>query len=444
LSPAAPSGRPAATVAARSSAPAAATARYANYVLGLLFVVYVFNFVDRQILSLLLDPIKADLGVSDSALGFLTGLAFALFYTVAGIPIARYADRGPRRTIIAVGLFVWSAMTACSGLARNFAQLALARVGVGVGEAAGSPPAHSLLSDYFPPERRATALSIYNAGIYVGAMFGALAGGWLSELFSWRVAFFVVGIPGLALAVAVRATIREPARGVSEHGAAEGGRESVAEVARFLLRRRTFVLAAVGCGVTAFAGYGFGAWVPPFLGRVRGMGPGEIGTWVGLANGIAGAAGSIAGGYLADRLVRRDPRWYLWIPAWSTIVSIPVGIPFLMLPGRLESLLWYFPYNFFGSMFLGPVIAVCYRLVKVQMRALTSAILLFIINLIGLGGGPQAVGILNDLLAPRLGAEAVRYSLLWANASALVAVLLFFLAARTLKRDLAVRDAAAS
>jgi predicted MFS family arabinose efflux permease len=409
---------------------------YANYVLGVLVVVYVFNFIDRQILAVLLDPIKADLHASDTAMGFLTGLAFALFYTVAGIPIARWADSGVRRTIIAIGLFTWSAMTVCSGLARNFLQLALARIAVGVGEAAGSPPAHSLLSDYFPPERRATALSIYSSGIYIGVMFGYLAGGWLSELFSWRVAFFVVGAPGVLMALIVRFTVREPVRGGSERTPVDAGRDQLGEVARFLLGKRTFVLAAVAAGLTAFTGYGFGAWVPAFLGRVRGMSPGEIGTWIGLTNGIGGAAGSVLGGWLADRLARRDVRWYLWVPAWSTLLALPLAIPFLLVPDRAIALGFFFPYTFFGSFFLGPVLAMNYLLVKVRMRALASAILLFILNLIGLGGGPQVVGVLNDVLAPRFGGEAVLYSLMIVNAMSIVAVLLYFLAGQTLRRDL--------
>ena len=415
---------------------------YANYVLGLLFVVYVSNFIDRQILTILLDPIKADLGVSDTAMGFLTGLAFALFYTFAGIPIARWADHGTRRTIIALGLLAWSAMTVASGLARNFTQLALARVGVGVGEAAGSPPSHSLISDYFPPERRATALSIYNAGIYVGVMFGYLAGGWLSELFTWRVAFFVVGAPGLLLAVVVLLTVREPARGAMDSAALVAERHDAREVARFLLRRKTFVLASIAGGLTAFTGYGFGAWVPAFLGRVREMGPGEIGTWIGLANGITGAAGSIAGGYAADRLGARDPRWYLWVPAITTLLAIPFAVPFLLADDKVTALAMYFPYNFLGSAFLGPVIAITYRMVKVRMRALASAILLFILNLIGLGGGPQIVGLMNDALAPAYGVEAVRYSLLIVALFGIAAVALYLVAARTLACDLTAAEVA--
>jgi predicted MFS family arabinose efflux permease len=410
---------------------------YANYVLGVLVVVYIFNFIDRQILAILLDPIKADLHASDTAMGFLTGLAFAVFYTFAGIPIARWADSGVRRSIIAIGLFTWSAMTVCSGLARNYLQLALARIGVGVGEAAGSPPAHSLISDYFPPERRATALSIYSSGIYIGVMFGYLAGGWLSELFTWRVAFFVVGAPGLVMALIVRFTIREPVRGSSERApVADGGRDELREVARFLLGKKTFVLASIAAGLTAFTGYGFGAWVPAFLGRVRGMSPGEIGTWIGLANGIGGAAGSVLGGWLADRLSHRDVRWYLWVPAWSTLIALPLAIPFLVVPDRAIAIGFFFPYTFFGSFFLGPVLAMNYLLVKVRMRALASAILLFILNLIGLGGGPQVVGLLNDLLAPRFGGASVLYSLLIVNSLSVVAVLLYFLAGRTLRHDL--------
>ena len=189
---------------------------YSNYVLGLLFVVYVFNFIDRQVLSILLDDIKADIGVSDTYMGFLTGFAFALFYTFAGIPIARLADRSSRRTIIAVGLFIWSGMTAASGLVRNFTELALARVGVGIGEAAGSPPAHSLLSDYFPPERRATAMSIYATGVYVGVMLAFVGGGWLSEHFGWRSVYLTIGLSGIPLALLVRFTIRELPRGYSD------------------------------------------------------------------------------------------------------------------------------------------------------------------------------------------------------------------------------------
>ena len=216
---------------------------YRSYALALLVVVNVFNYLDRQILSILLESIKRDLQLSDTALGFLTGIAFALFYTFAGIPIARWADRGLRRTIMALGLAVWSGMTTLTGLAQSFTQLALARIGVGVGEAACSPPAHSLLSDYFPPERRGTALSIFSLGVPIGIMIGYLSGGWINQYFGWRTAFFVVGLPGLLLAVVVRLTLREPPRGHSESlqtSTSVTPADSFPDVLRFMWRLRSF------------------------------------------------------------------------------------------------------------------------------------------------------------------------------------------------------------
>ena len=237
---------------------------YANYVLAVLFIAYVFNFVDRQIISILLQPIKEDLGVSDSAMGFLTGTAFALFYAPLGIPIARLADTRVRRTIIAIGTALWSAMTAASGLAQNFAQMALARVGVGIGEAALSPPAHSLLADYFPVERRATALSIYSMGIHIGILFGVLAGGWLEEYWGWRSAFVVVGLPGLLVAALVQFTIREPVRGAQEPGGLPAATElpSVREVLEALWAMRAFRFLSFAAALSAFSGYAFTTWAP--------------------------------------------------------------------------------------------------------------------------------------------------------------------------------------
>src|SRR5262245_16966802 len=310
------------------SEPAPIPRQHANYALGLLFVVYVFNFVDRQILAILLQPIKQDLGVSDTAMGFLTGFAFAIFYAGAGLPIARWADTGTRRTVIALGLAIWSAMTAASGLARSFAELALARIGVGIGEAAGSPPAHSLLSDYFPPARRATALAIYSSGIYVGVMIGYLLGGWINEFFGWRAAFFVVGLPGLGLAVAVRLTLREPRHGHADSVSDAAAVHSTRDVLRFVWRRRSFRHIALGAATHAFVAYGSAAWSPTFLIRVHGMRTGEIGTWLGLIAGIAGGTGALVGGLLSDRLARRDQRWHAWLVALAAIANLPFALCF--------------------------------------------------------------------------------------------------------------------
>jgi predicted MFS family arabinose efflux permease len=413
------------------------TPAYSRYVLVILFLVYVSNFVDRQILSILLDPIKQDLGASDTQMGFLTGFAFALFYTFAGIPIARLADRGVRRSIIAMGLTVWSLMTAASGLASSYTQLALARVGVGIGEAAGSPPSHSLISDYFPPERRATALGFYSTGIYFGILVGFFGGGVINEYWGWRAAFLIVGLPGLLLALVVRFTIKEPPRGHSEQGVVDDSTDSVADVARHLFSRRSFVFLSLGASLHAFAGYGFGTWVPPFLGRVHGMGTAEIGTWVGLIAGLGGATGAFLGGRLTDKLGQHDKRYYVWVPAFSSIVGLPFVFPFLLMDDVHTALIIYIPAVVFGAAYLGPTFAVTQALVKVRMRAVASSILLFIINIIGLGAGPQVVGVLNDLLSDRFGIEAVRYSLMIVGLTNVFATGCYLYAARSIREDLA-------
>ena len=413
---------------------------YANYVLAVLFTVYVFNFIDRQILSILLQPIKDDLGVSDSAMGFLTGLAFAVFYTFMGIPIARWADRGSRVTVITIGLTVWSAMTALSGLAQNFVHLALARIGVGVGEAAGSPPAHSLISDYFPPQQRARALAVYSMGIHFGILFGFFFGGWLYEFFGWRMAFLLVGLPGLLVAVLLRTTVREPPRGLSEGLSVDAQLDSVMDVFRFMWSLRSFRYMSLATALVSFSGYGFITWVPTFLVRVHGMGYGEIGTWMGLEIGLAGAAGAVLGGVLADRFGARDARWYMWWSAISVLLGIPFFLAFLLLPEKIPALLIYIPGLLLGSFYLGPTFSMTQGLAKPRMRSMASAILLFIINIIGLGAGPQVVGVMNDLLAPTYGDHAVRYSLLIVGLVNLGAAGLYLLAARHLRADLRAKD----
>lgn len=429
---------------AASTEPAGGEGRpgpYAWYVLGVLLLVYIVNFVDRQILAILLEDIKADLGVSDTAMGFLSGFAFALFYTVAGIPIARWADRGSRRTIIALGLAVWSAMTALSGLASSFAQLALARVGVGVGEAAGSPPSHSLISDYFPPERRATALSIYAGGIYLGVMLGYLAGGLINEWFDWRTAFLVVGLPGLPLALLVRLTVREPRRGLSERGPVDTAPVPLREVARFLLARSSFVWLVTAACCQSLLGYAVLAWGPTFLVRVHAMGSAEIGISIGLITGVGGALGAWLGGTVTDRLSLRDARWMVWLPAIVSLAGLPFALPFLLADDARVALACFAPFYLLNAMYVGPLWSTTQTLVKVRMRAVASALLLFLLNLVGLGVGPLLVGFLNDVLAPRYGDGAIRWSLLAMAVVGAAASLPFWLAGRTLREDLAARDA---
>lgn len=379
-----------------------------RYVLGLLVVVYVLNFVDRQILSILLQPIKRDLVLSDTQLGFLSGIAFALFYTTLGIPLARLADRGSRRNVIAFSLFLWSAMTAVSGLARNFAQLALARVAVGVGEAGCSPPAHSLLADYYPPERRATAMSIYALGVPVGILAGYLVGGWIQEFFGWRVAFFVVGLPGIVVAIVVRASLRDPPRRQETPEAS-----SLREVARFLWSRRTFRHISLGASLQAFVLYSVSVWNPAFLERSHDMSSGEIGTWLAAMAGLGGGAGTFLGGWTADRLRLRDPRWSAWLPGIAAIAAIPFATGFYLGSDKIPVLLVGFAPLCLVSMHMGPTFAMTQGLVPDALRAVAAAVLLLAINAIGLGLGPLVVGLASDWLQPRYGDDSLRVVLAW-------------------------------
>ena len=407
-----------------------------NYALGVLVVVYTFNFIDRQILSILLEPIKQDLGLSDSALGMLTGFAFALFYATLGIPIARFADRSNRRNLIAWALAIWSAMTAVSGLAQNFWHLLLARIGVGVGEAGCSPPAHSMLADYFPTENRATALGIYSLGIPFGILFGFIAGGWLNEFFGWRVAFFIVGVPGLLLAILVRFTLREPPRGMAEGRVADEEQPTIMETFRFLWSKRSFRHMAVGGGLTAFVGYGVITWVPSFLIRSYGMSTGDVGTYLGLILGIPGGIGIALGGYLADRYGARDTRWYLWIVSVALIASTPLFFGVYLSSTAFAGLMFLILPILLGNFYQATTFSQTQGLVSLRMRSVAAAVLLFILNMIGLGAGPQAVGILSDILQPSYGDESLRYALLILSTVQIWAAYHYYQAGKSLKDDL--------
>jgi len=385
-----------------------------RYTLGVLVVVYTFNFIDRQILSILIEPIKADLGVSDFGMGLLSGTAFAIFYATLGMPLALIADRWNRRNLIGLSLAIWSGMTALSGLAMNFWQLAVARIGVGIGEAGCSPSAHSMLADLYPAKERATALGIYSLGIPIGIMFGLFAGGAIADAFGWRIAFFVVGIPGLILSAVVFLTVKEPPRGLADGHSpslAAPNHASIIEVFRFLAARRSFVQMGIGGGLTAFVGYGLVTWAPTFFVRSHDMSLTEAGFWLGLVLGIPGGLGIVAGGWFSDRFGARDTRWYLWV----VVIALAAGVPlsaaaFLVEAWWLSLLLLCFPVML-GNFYQGTTFAQTQGLAPVRMRAVAAAILLFVLNFIGFIFGPPAVGILSDLLAGSFGDDGLRYSL---------------------------------
>tara|TARA_B100000902_G_scaffold246228_1_gene233066 strand:+ start:887 stop:2176 length:1290 start_codon:yes stop_codon:yes gene_type:complete len=411
------------------------SARY--YAVGLLTVVYTFNFIDRQLLSILQESIKADLLLSDQQLGLLTGFAFALFYVSAGIPIARWADRGNRRNIVALAISIWSFMTAISGLVQSYVQLLLARIGVGIGEAGGSPPAHSIISDIFPPDRRASALAFYSMGVNIGILFGFLVGGWLNEFFDWRTAFFVVGAPGLLIALLVRYTLREPIRGLSEQRQGDSETVPFFDVLKLLVSRSSFRHMAFGAALNAFAGYSSSSWTASFMIRSHGMTTGELGTWLALILGLGGAIGVFSGGLIAERLARKDVRWYMWLPTITGLVCIPFMIANYLVAGAYTALIVSVIPGILFNVYLGNTLAMTHGLVGLRMRALASAILFFILNLIGLGGGPWAVGVLSDFLAPTLGDESLRHAMLYLLPIAMTwSVFHFYMASRSLKSDL--------
>jgi len=434
--------------------------RYKAYVLLILTGVYTFNFIDRQILVIIQESIKAELGLSDTQLGLLTGFTFAVFYVTLGLPIARFADKNNRRNVVAWALAIWSGMTAISGLVTNFFQLLLARVGVGVGEAGGSPPAHSMISDYFPAHQRATALSIYSMGIYVGILAGYSLGGWIDATYGWRMAFYALGIPGIIYALLLFFTVKEPPKGHSDAavtadfskkkipGSAfsevtgEGPKEaSFWEVVRILLSKKTFIFVAFACGLHTFGNYGVGNFFAPFLARVHGMPVEDIGTWLGITSGFGGIIGTFLGGFLADKYGRKDLRWYMWIPIIAGLINLPFSY-FAFFDGNLNVVLFtYFMTALLTALYLGPSIAVTHHLIDAKKRALASAILFLVLNFIGLGLGPLGIGMISDYLSADYGAESLRYAFTITWVTGIISLILFYLGSKNYQNEALVKKA---
>ena len=429
------------------------TEGYRSYVVWLLFLIYVFNFVDRQILTVLIEPIKKEFMLSDTQLGLLGGLAFATLYSTLGIPIARLADASPRPNIrvniMTASLFMWSLFTALTGRATSFAQLLAARVLVGVGEAGCSPSAYSLLADYFPPQRRATAFSIYSMGIYGGVFVGFLVGGQVAQSYGWRAAFYAVGLPGLLLSLVVKTTLREPPRGFSDTVRTASVPPRVGEVMRTLWAKPSFRHMSFAAALHSFVGYGVGGFHPAFLMRTHGLTVAEVGYSLAMISAIGGVTGTYLGGYLADRQTRKhdDLRWQLLVPGYSTLLNVPLAIAAYLLPDRFYVLLVLVPTTAIGTMYLQ-------SLVGIRERALAGALLLFIINLIGLGFGPVLTGMLSDVLKGSLVAggatevAATAQGLRWALCVMVCvnawSALHYVLATRTLRQDTATAAAAAA
>jgi len=383
-----------------------------SYALGLLVAVYTVNMIDRQILAILGEPIRVEFALSDGQLGLLTGFAFVLLYAVAGLPIAWAADRMSRRIILALSLAFWSAMTAVSGLSRSFEQLALARLGVGLGEAGCGPPSHSLIADLYPAGERARALGIYGLGIPIGTLFALSGGGWIAAQFGWREALFVVGLPGLLLAVVVLKTLPEPQRGATEDDARSSIALPIAQSLRYLLQCKTFIHVAIGGALATGVGASIVIWAAPFLLRTHDMGLAQAGLMLGIIAGIPGAVGMYCGGALADYFGANDIRWRLQIVSVALILSCPFAIAAWLVPGRNLSLaLLIVPFTLCTFFYQATSFAQIQSISPLGMRATAAAALLLVMNIVGQGGGPLLVGLLSDQFYPYLGADSLRGAL---------------------------------
>ncbi|MGY3493635.1 spinster family MFS transporter [Bradyrhizobium sp. USDA 4502] len=424
-------------VAPQAAAPtqaAAAPSARRYYVLALLTIIYALNFLDRTIFNVLIEPIKKEFTLSDTTMGLLAGFGFVLFYSLLGIPIARMADRLNRRNIVAVAFAFWSAMTYLCGLASSVTTLALARVGVGIGESAGTPASQSMIADLFDKNERPRALGIYAIGTYLGVFLGYFIGGYVNQHYGWRMAFFTAGLPGIALAAVLWLTITEPKRGAM---AESFKAEPIGPTLRFLVSQPSFVIVLVGFCLTTYTNYATAVWIPPFLARIHHLTSAEIGTYAGTFKGLAGMAGTLIGGIVVAQIGRRDDRWKLWAPAIMSGLAGPVFALCMLTQNFTLMVATLALTSFMVGFHLGPIFAIAQTVAKPSMRALASAIVLLTATCFGQGVGPLAVGMINDALKGTYGVDAVRYSLLSAALTTTLGALLFVLAARAIRADIA-------
>ncbi|MGB3454861.1 MAG: MFS transporter [Litorimonas sp.] len=405
------------------------------YLLAVLTLVYAFNHVDRQVMVILQEPIKQEFGLSDTQLGLLTGFLFAAFYATLGIPFAAWADRGNRRNIIAIALTIWSGMTALSGFAQNFWHLALARMGVGIGEAGGTPPATSMISDRFPAHERAFALGIYTTGISLGILVGFMLGGLIAEAYGWRVGFFVAGVPGLLLALVLMLTVKEPRRGEADDLVDDGVAPPLRETLRFFASQKAMVFMLSGGVFVCISANAFLAGVPLYFIRVHGVALGELGIALGLLVGGVGGIGAVTVGKLCDRLSAKDMRWRPWIIALTGLIALPFALAFLLVETKAAAYALYAVPSFFGLIYASISYAAMQELVPPRMRSMASAVMLLCLTLLGIGLGPVLVGMLSDLFADQLGARSIARALMWLLLLNVFSVVFYMLAARHYRAD---------
>ncbi|WP_343042864.1 MFS transporter [Sphingomonas lacunae] len=419
----------------------------ARAMLWVLLLVYILNFLDRQILNILAEPIKAELGLSDTQLGLLAGPAFAVFYAVLGIPIARYADRAStnRVTLISVSLAVWSLMTALCGFVGNFWQLLMARIGVGVGEAGCTPSAHSLIADSVPAERRSSAIAFFGLGVPIGSLLGLIIGGTVNDLYGWRAALWLVGAPGLLLALVVPLLIKEPRSPASRAAAREAerspdpsapARQSVASAIREAFSSKAFTWLFIAASVTAFLSYGKGLWTISFFIRSHGLSTTQAGLSMAIALGVAGIIGTWLGGKIADVYGTKDKRHLLTFPAYGMAIAAPIlFLGYTVESWQIAVLLLIVP-TILNAAYYGPAYACVQGLVRPELRSVAASMVVFGQNLIGLGAGPLAFGMLSDYLQPVAGQESVRWVLYGAAWLGLIPAFFFWRASLLLGKEM--------
>ena len=412
---------------------------YSYFVVVFLAVVYTLNFLDRQIISILGKDISAELNLTKTQFGLLGGTSFALMYTTCGIAVAYLADRVSRKWIIALACAIWSVFTALCGTAQNFTQILLYRMGVGFGEAGGSPPSYSLISDYFPAAKRGTALAIYSLGVPIGSMLGAFLGGKLALAYGWRTAFFVIGAPGVILAVLMLLVVREPKRGgldalmdgATEHPPAP----PILTAISAFFANRTLVMTSISSAMSAFVGYAGLVWNPQFLEGVKQMAAADVATYYALALGVTGIIGTLVSGWLADKLGKKDRRWFAWIPAIAFTLSIPFWFGLIWAPTWQIAMLFLLGPMLMNQAYLAPALTVAQNAVPPAQRTMTGAILLFILNIVGLGVGPVYVGWIADRMEPAHGDQALAYGFAGVIPFVVLTVIAHLAAARSIARD---------
>ena len=421
--------------------------RHRTYALVILTLAYVSSYLDRTIMGAVAEHIKKDLNLSDTGLGLLTGFAFAIFYATLGVPLAVLSDRMNRRNIVAGAVTVWSVMTVACGMAQNYTQLLLARIGVGIGEAGSSPQSHSMIADMYAEHERSRALAFYAMGVYVGGMLGFLIGAPLAEVWGWRSVFLVVGLPGLLIAALIYFTVKEPVRGLADGlVSAQRKTQTFDEAKRAMLAGFAFIWRSkacrhvvIGLTLTSFVSYGGVMWAAPFLKRTHNISGAEIGLILGPIVGILGAGGALLGGYLADRLAKSDKRWNAWIIAVGKLAAAPLGLAFYLTDDFNAALVYYLPATVLGAFYLGPSFAIVQSTAPLAMRATLSAIMLFILNLIALGLGPLAVGALSDTLKETYQQDSLRYALMLTSLVNIWAAVHFILAGNAYAKEMAAR-----